>query len=84
MFRINENILYRALRSKFEVMETLTIDILNNKAIKLLQDLETLQLIRVRKEEKTGPNINWPKKYKGAMRRQTLAEVESQLKDLRK
>lgn len=30
-------------------MKTVTIDILNNKAIKLLHDLEQLKLIRVRK-----------------------------------
>ena len=31
-------------------MQTLTIDIINNKAVRLLQDLELLQLIRVRKD----------------------------------
>ena len=33
-------------------MQTLTIEILNNKAVKLLEDLEILHLIRVHKEKK--------------------------------
>jgi hypothetical protein len=33
-------------------MQTVTIDIINSKALKLLQDLELLKLIRLRKEKK--------------------------------
>ncbi|MEP6626571.1 MAG: hypothetical protein ABJA32_01260 [Ginsengibacter sp.] len=41
-------------------MQTLTIDILNYKAEKLLEDLEHLQLIRVRKERHLRKSvINW-------------------------
>ena len=41
-------------------MQTLTIDILNYKAERLLEDLEHLQLIRVRKERHQTPSvINW-------------------------
>ena len=41
-------------------MQTLTIDILNYKAERLLEDLEHLQLIRVRKERHQNPSvINW-------------------------
>ena len=41
-------------------MQTLTIDILNYKAERLLEDLEHLQLIRVRKERHQKPSIiNW-------------------------
>lgn len=39
-------------------MQTLTIDIINNKAIRLLHDLELLQLIRVRREEHPASEIN--------------------------
>ena len=65
-------------------MKTITIDIINNKALKLLQDLEMLHLIRVRKE-KTPPeaNINWAVKYKGAMTKQPLSEIDNNLKELR-
>lgn len=66
-------------------MQTLTIDILNEKAVKLIQDMELLKLIRIRKEktyqEKT---VNRAAKFKGAMQKQQLHEVDDQLNDLRK
>lgn len=65
-------------------MQTVTIDIINKKALKLLQDLELLQLIRLRKEtplqKKSVINIT---KYKGAMTKQNLKEVDYQLNQLR-
>ena len=65
-------------------MQTLTIDILNNKVVKLLQDLELLQLIRVRKEkQKKSGEINWAAKYKGAMTKQALNDIDKQLNELR-
>ncbi|MBL7966640.1 MAG: hypothetical protein JNK09_06535 [Prolixibacteraceae bacterium] len=64
-------------------MRTVTIDIINDKAIKLLQDLELMQLIRVRREKQDlGKKADW-KKYKGAMKRQPLIEIENQLTQLR-
>lgn len=65
-------------------MQTVTIDILNNKAVKLLQDLELLQLIRMHRE-KTQPAtaINWAHKYKGAMTKQPLTDIDNQLNELR-
>lgn len=46
-------------------MQTVTIDILNDKAEQLLQDLEHEQLIYVRKEKRRTPSIiNWAAKYK--------------------
>lgn len=66
-------------------MKTITIDILNNKAIKLLQDLESLQLIRVRKEKtRSESSINWTTKYKGSVTKQPLSEIDKQLNELRK
>lgn len=65
-------------------MQTVTIDILNNKAIKLLQDLELLQLIRMRREKQSSPaTINWAASYKGAMTKQSLADIDNQLNELR-
>lgn len=65
-------------------MQTVTIDILNNKAMKLLQDLELLQLIRMRKEKtQTADKINWVAKYKGAMTKQPLTHIDNQLNELR-
>jgi len=54
-------------------MQTVTIDIINSKALKLLQDLELLKLIRLRKEKKSVVEIpnEWSSKYKGAMSKQS-------------
>ncbi len=66
-------------------MTTLTIDILNDKAIHLLKDLELLKIIRVRKEKQViGENPkNLISKYKGAMTAQPLNEIDNQLSGLR-
>ena len=65
-------------------MQTVTVDIINRKALKLLQDLESLQLIRVRKEaHKKDYEIDWVVKYKGAMSKQALTDIDKQLNDLR-
>ncbi len=65
-------------------MQTVTIDILNDKAVRLLQDLELLQLIRMRKEKKQrSKETNQFAKYKGAMTKQPLISIETQLKELR-
>lgn len=66
-------------------MQTLTIDIINNKALKLLQDLELLQLIRVRRENQPpkSTTVNWVIKYKGAMTKKPLADTDNQLNELR-
>jgi hypothetical protein len=64
-------------------MQTITIDILNNKAVKLLQDLELLQLIRVRKEKTQVTEPDQVSKYKGAMSKQPLTDIENQLNELR-
>ncbi len=63
-------------------MQTLIIDVINNKALRLLQDMELLQLIHVRKE-KQQIVIDWTAKYKGAMTKQPLAEADNQLNELR-
>jgi len=65
-------------------MKTLTIDIINEKAIKLLQELESLKLIRVRKEKtELKGDIKWNNLYKGLMKKQSHAEIDSQLNSLR-
>jgi hypothetical protein len=66
------------------MIQTITIEILNDKAVRLLQDLELLKLIRLR-TEKTQPEntTNWAAKYKGAMQKQPLKEIDNQLNDLR-
>lgn len=63
-------------------MRTITIDIINEKAIHLLQDLELLKLIRLRKEKAGQKSTDWGK-YKGAMSKQPISEVDQQLNELR-
>lgn len=65
------------------MIQTVTVDIMNEKVLKLLQDLEYLQLIRLRKEEKPEATINRALTHKGAMTKQLLADVDNQLNDLR-
>ncbi len=65
-------------------MQTVTIEIINHKAIRLLHDLELLQLIRVRREQQNpAAPVNWAAKYKGAMTKQPLNDVDQQLNELR-
>jgi hypothetical protein len=65
-------------------MQTITIDILNEKALKLLYDLELLQLIRLRRKTHHAPvNKKWAEKYKGTMQKQSIEEIENQLNCLR-
>jgi hypothetical protein len=65
-------------------MQTVTIDILNRKVVRLLQDLELMQLIRLRKDKLKTTNFNIEiSKYKGAMTKQPLSEIDKQLSELR-
>lgn len=65
-------------------MRTITIDIINKKALTLLRDLEQLKLIRLRKDSQDDQSaaIDWVK-YKGAMSKQPLNEIDLQLNELR-
>ena len=65
-------------------MQTYTVDIINERVIRLLRDLESLKLIRVR--EMVDENMTdevWPSRYKGAMKKQPLSEIDKQLNELR-
>jgi len=65
-------------------METYTVEIINERAIMLLKNLESLNLIRVQKQIKEDATRNKHfAKYKGAMQKQPLDEVEMQLNELR-
>jgi len=69
--------------ARFGIMiKTITIDIINDKALKLIKDLELLQLIRVRSEDtQYGPYQI--QRYKGAMSKQPVDDIDQQLNDLR-
>jgi hypothetical protein len=64
-------------------MQTLTIDIINTKALRLLKDMEQQKLIHVRKDKKEPAAINWAAKYKGAMTKQPLTDIANQINELR-
>lgn len=64
-------------------METITIDIINDKAVLLLKDMELLKLIRVHRSNLIH-GANRVSKYKGTMTKEPLAVVENQLRGLRK
>ena len=64
-------------------MQTVTIDIINEKALPLLKDLELLQLIRLRREPEATTGPGGAARYKGAMTKQPLAEIEKQLHEMR-
>jgi hypothetical protein len=67
------------------MLQTVTIDIINDKALNLLMDLERLQLIRLRREvsETASKTQNAGSRYKGAMSKQSIVEINKQLNDLR-
>jgi hypothetical protein len=66
-------------------MTTITIDLLNENAITLLRDMELLKLIRLRRDKKepVANGISLVTKYKGAMLRQPMSDIDQQLKNLR-
>lgn len=64
------------------MIRTVAIDIINDKAMNLLMDLERLQLIRLRREF-TESLTNNAQKFKGAMSKQSISEIDNQLNDLR-
>jgi hypothetical protein len=64
-------------------IKTLTIDIINDKAIKLIQDMELMKLINIRKENtQQKESVDWASIYKGTMNKQPLDELDIQLNDL--
>ena len=72
------------LKNRIKMTQTVTIDILNQKAIKLLKELENLHLIRLRKDKNQSDATIFPvAKYKGKMKKQSLTEIDEQLKELR-
>jgi hypothetical protein len=60
---------------------SLTIEIIDQDAVILLEGMEHLKLIKVFRD--APKKVNWVKKYKGAMSRQPAEEIERQLDELR-
>ena len=65
-------------------MQTITVDIINEKVLLLLKELEKLKLIRVRRDVSTNKSSNTSlSRYKGALSKQNKSEVDNQLDELR-
>ena len=62
----------------------LTITVVDSKALKLLEDLESLNLIRVIKREKDQPKQNLSEKYLGKLPSQVAEDLQSYIKQSRK
>jgi hypothetical protein len=65
-------------------MRTVKIDVINEKALKILQELEQLNLIKLHQEEGQGnsTSVDWTK-FKGALSRQSKEEIDQELNQLR-
>jgi hypothetical protein len=66
-------------------MRTVTLDIIDDKAINVLKGLESLNVIKLHDDVKNDvpATLDLASKYSGAMTRQTIEEIDKQLKDLR-
>jgi len=64
-------------------MRTVTIDIINEKAMNLLRDLELLKLIRLHKDNSDLTSKTSLLDYKGAMTKQSFDSIDRQLNELR-
>ena len=63
-------------------MQTLTVEILDTKAQRLLEDLELLQLIRLRNHQRKFPSIiNWAGGFSSTEKKQSSAKIEVTLTD---
>jgi uncharacterized protein YwgA len=64
-------------------MQTITIDIINEKAMALLEDLEKLELIHLHNDKDEFNSSDFISRFKGAMEKQPIEEVNKQLSELR-
>jgi len=66
-------------------MTTITVDIIDEKALNLLKDLEALNIIRVHDSDlKTDEEkLSSLRSLKGKMTKQSIEEIEKQLADFR-
>lgn len=65
------------------MQHTITIDIINDKALDLLRSLENLHLIRLHESTLQEKDTSAIRFLKGKMTKQPIEEVERQLRELR-
>lgn len=63
-------------------MKTLTIEVIDEQALDLLKNMEGLKLIKLKPQKNPAARRQWAK-YKGALSKQSLEEIDSQLTELR-
>lgn len=65
-------------------MQTITIDILNEKVLELLKKLEELNLVKVQKSSLTeNRNLKKPSTYKGIISKKLGSEIQEHIKQSR-
>ena len=66
-------------------MTTITLDILDDKALNLLKDLEALKIIRIQSKNETDKPmpVKLSEKYSGTMTKQAPEEIDKQINELR-
>lgn len=66
-------------------MKTVTLDVLNDKALNLLKDLEMLNWIKVRKEEKavSSTKVKLSDKYRGIINKEQGQDLDLHIKQMR-
>lgn len=65
------------------MIQSMKIDIMNDKVLKLLQDLEHLELIRLYNGKSKPEKNKGVIKYKGTMTKQSQFDIDCQLNELR-
>jgi hypothetical protein len=64
-------------------MKTLTIQILDQKAMDLIKEMENQHLLKINKSQQSKSTIDWVTKYKGSMSVESLEQTDQQLEELR-
>lgn len=64
-------------------MQTITVDILNEKVLELLKKLEELNLVKVQKNSANDNNSKKPSAYKGIISKKLGAEIQQHVKQSR-
>jgi hypothetical protein len=65
-------------------MQTISVNIINEGVLRILDDLALLNLISIKNEKNENSTIsNTISNYKGKMKKQTAPEIDKQFEDLR-
>lgn len=64
-------------------MQTITIEILDDKALAILKELAFQRMIKLQQIEPADYKVAQMKSLKGAMKKQLISDVDNQLNELR-